>query len=380
MCGSKSYHFCPPLRIFMDQPDAEKKFPQLLQREIAELNQDQIDLFSFKKIHAKSASIFDAQNAVNILKDKVGSKVLGIDIGGDKLLAQSYTVTPEGLSVDELYHEKQKIQDGAGYLESLEKAALFTREQSIPAGISVGLPLEGTKPPRDSDKLSALVDGLNSKYDGDFSKLPFDKLVCLNDAPAGLISGALHANLIFKDINTVIYIINGGGIGAAVLKDNAITATEAGHIEVIADLNKYQVQHECGVFGAKYVCLESVASNKSGIEQIWHQETGSAIAALEIEKRFTENQPDGNFALELYDYSAYVLAHVIKGLAKSLDIDLKNPSVAVVGHGGAFKFPNYGARIAQILESNGEKTNLILTKDFSDNACAEGAAIAALAS
>lgn len=364
----------------MSQSDADKKFPQLLEREIIDLNQDQINRFSFESVHAKSAGTFDIEKAAGALKEEIDSKVLGIDIGGDKLLAQSYAVTSDGLLSDESYYEKQKDRDGKGYLTALEKAASYANEQNIPAGISIGLPLDGTKPPQDSDKLPVLVNGLKSKYDDDFSKLPFEKLACLNDAPAGLICGALHANLTFAGVDTIIYLINGGGIGAAVLKDNEIIATEAGHVEVVAELNKYQAKSECGLFGAKYVCLESVASNKMGIEQIWKQETGNLINALEIERRFTANQPDGEFALELYDYSAFIAAHIVKGLAKTFGIDLNDPSVAIVGHGGAFKFPNYGNRIAQILEKNGEKTKIILTKDFSDNACAEGAAIAALTS
>ena len=90
------------------------------------------------------------------------------------------------------------------------------------------------------------------------------------------------------------------------------------------------------------------------------------------------------FAGELYEHSALVVAHVVQGVANVLNIDLADSTSAIVAHGGAFKFPSYGERVAQILSHHNEHdVQLIMTKDFTDpstNACLNGAAIAALTS
>ncbi len=139
---------------------------------------------------------------------------------------------------------------------------------------------------------------------------------------------------------------------------------------------------ECGVFGATHVCFELIASNKKGIEVIWQRETGVPLGAIEIEKRFTQNGTDGNVSLELYDYSAMMMAHLSLGMANAFDIDLSSPSSAIIGHGGAFKFPDYGHRMQQIIDQGTSPmtTNLLLTNSYSKNACLDGAALFAVIS
>lgn len=349
-------------------------------REVPSLIQKQIDVFRRGNIHAVEAGQFNPSGTLEKLKTQTGSKAIGIDIGGDKALAQLFTVQPDGsLKPDESYSDIRKDSEGAGYVDSMEQTAQFAANNNLPVGISIGIPLDGTKP-RDSRKLPTLLGDLSSKYSGNFAELFPGKLACLNDGPAGLMSGAIQANIeASAPVTNVIYVINGGGIGASVLKDGAMTATEAGHSLIIPELKRYDDDRQCGVFGATDLCIEQAASNKQGIEQIWRYKTGESISALEIERQFTENRPDGELSLELYDYSAFVVSHLVKGLANAFDIELSDPSTVIVGHGGAFKFPGYGERVVQILEKNlGQKPALIMTKDYSQNACAEGAAIAAL--
>lgn len=339
----------------------------------------QIDQFQLDKIHAEEVGRFDPQEAYAKLKNLRGKRAVGIDIGGNKLISEVFSVDAEArIVIEEGFGDLKKDGLGVGYLASMESAAAYAKAEEIPAGISIGIPLDGSKP-EDSNKLPVLLKELKEKYGGDFANLFTVPLACLNDGPAGLMSGAIEAHRVTEKVNTVILLINGGGIGAAVLKDGVITETLAGHVPVIPELNIYGASRPCGVFDAMHVCMENVGSNERGIEQIWEQKTGTHLSAVEIEKQFTGNQPDGALSLELYDYSALILAYTAKGLAKTFGINLSDPAVAVVCHGGAFKFPDYGNRVRQILQNNGNATvNLLLTKDYSQNACVDGAAIAAL--
>lgn len=131
------------------------------------------------------------------------------------------------------------------------------------------------------------------------------------------------------------------------------------------------------MYGATYLCLDKIGSNKSGIEAQWEARNGY-MRARDIEDRFKEGDI---FAGELYDHSALVVAHMIVGTALALEIDLSNKATAIVCHGGAFKFPNYGDRIQQIIEKHiGSMPNLIMTHAYGSkdtNACLDGAALAA---
>lgn len=104
----------------------------------------------------------------------------------------------------------------------------------------------------------------------------------------------------------------------------------------------------------------------------------TVICAREIEDRFKEGHI---FAGELYDHSALVVAHMIVGTALALKIDLTRNTTAIVGHGGAFKFPNYGERVQQIIAKHtGVTPHLIMTQNYGTkdtNACLDGAALAA---
>lgn len=353
---------------------------ELLALEIPDLNQEQIAEFRRENLRSIEVGGFDPASALSSLISRPGLRAIGIDIGGDKSLTQLFSVSRDGnLQPDDSFKDLQKDNRGEGYVVSMEKTAEFAAKNKLPIGISMGIPLDGTKP-KDPKKLPVMVDDLDNLHGGDFAKLFADnKLKILNDGPAGLVSGAIRANISNPGpITNVIFAINGGGIGAAVLKDSRIYSSEPGHIRLIDELDRYPDERQCGVFGATYKCVEQAASNKNGIEPIWEAKTGEALSALEIERKFTGQTAEGKLSLELYSYSALIEAHVIKGVAQAFKIDLSSPETAVVGHGGTFKFPGYGARVAQILAKNGDTIQLMLTKDYSHNACAEGAAIAAL--
>jgi hypothetical protein len=161
-------------------------------------------------------------------------------------------------------------------------------------------------------------------------------------------------------------------MNTAVLKDGVVIKTESGHVEAVDALNPWKRDQACGQFGQPFVCVENVAASKAGIESTWLQQTGLEYDGRLIEREYLAGD---TLAGDLYDHSAYVTAHVVLGTAKALGIDLHSEPVAVVGHGGAFRFPQFGERLHQFIGTN---PALFLTQEFSQNACLDGAAIAAL--
>jgi hypothetical protein len=86
-------------------------------------------------------------------------------------------------------------------------------------------------------------------------------------------------------------------------------------------------------------------------------------------------------ALDLYDNSALLTAHAIKGIAKAFSFPSNFKGTVVVGHGGIFHVPAYSERVYSILRNDlSFAPRMLFTKDFSPNACLDGAAIAAATS
>jgi hypothetical protein len=344
---------------------------------IPELFEEQVSKYTAETVHSQPVTSFNSAEALTKLVAKEGSRVVAADFGGDKGIARLFEVQNGKLVPIEGFRDDVQGNDGVGYVESLKKTARFAEENNLPFGISWGGPLEESKLVF-HPKAKTFYHEMISEFGGDLRAISPTIKASLNDGPAGLISGAVEAYREFK-ADKVLFIINGGGIGLAVMNEGTIYATEAGHVEGIEQLNSYNQTTACGVFDATYVCVERLGANKAGIEAQWEAQTGQYMRARDIEDRYKEGN---QLAAELYDHSALVVAHLLKGAAKVFDIDLSEPTAAIVGHGGAFKFPKYGERISQILgESLGATPHLIMTKDYSDaasNACLDGAAIAAL--
>lgn len=340
------------------------------------LFESQLEKFTEESIHTERLMSFNVDEAVNELKNHVGKRIIGADFGGDKGVAKLFDVANDGMSTDSEFSQYVQGNGGEGYLECLEEISEFATANGLPVGISWGSPLEGTRP-LEHPKISEFSQALNKKYNGDLSDLFPTLGACINDGPAGLISAAIHANTLGK-VDAVLLPINGGGLGMAVLKENTIYSTEAGHVEAVAELNTYNQSKPCGVFGQSFTCIETLGANKAGIEAQWTLKR-PYLRAIEIEQEYLKGD---EYALELYDHSAWVVAHMIVGTSKALNIDLSAQTVAVMGHGGGFKFPQYGDRIKQIIEKHlGNSIRLNVTHEFGQagsNACIEGAAIAAL--
>lgn len=320
---------------------------------------------------------FNAQDAVSTLLSLEGQQVIGADFGGDKGVVRLFTVANGQLEIDNTFEQYVQSSHGDGYLEILEATANYATPRGIPVGVSWGAPLEGTKPLY-HPKAKNFLEALGVKYHGDFSNLLPTLRSCINDGPAGLVSGAIEANRTQK-ADSVLFPINGGGLGMAVLADNHIYSTEAGHVQSTPALNTYSQTTPCNVFEATYVCIETLGANKAGIEAQYLQLTSEYARAKNIEDRYKAGETLGG---ELYDHSALVVSHMIEGTARAFNIDLADNTSLVVGHGGGFKFPFYGARIQQILSTAKDApVNLIMAHEYSaqkSNACLDGAAFAAL--
>lgn len=353
------------------------KILSLLENPAPELYKSQLDLFTPQSMRVKPTLQFDVVKAVDSLKQQEGKQVVASDFGGDKGTSKLFVVKNGKLVPQEGFADSIQGDNGRGYMASITRAAEFAEQHKLSFGISWGGPMEGARPAY-HPKAMEFLDDLDKRYGGDLKSVSPSVRSVLNDGPAGLISGSVEAHRRFK-ADTVLFVINGGGIGLSILKDSTIYATEAGHVEGVAELNIYNQNEACGVFGAEYTCVERLGANKAGIEAQWQAKTGSYMRARDIEDEYKAGD---RFAAELYDHSALVLAHVITGSAKAMGIDLTSPHTAIVAHGGAFKFPNYGQRIRQIIENNTAATvTLLMTNDFSNthsNACLDGAAIAAL--
>lgn len=340
------------------------------------LSDEQLGLFNAESIRSARVMSFDSSKAVDMLERSEGRRVVGADFGGDKGTSRLFSVRNGQLVTEQEYADDIQGDNGRGYMASIKKSADYARQHDIPLGISLGQPLEGTRP-LPGPKFPIFLYDLNEEFDGDLINV-YPRIRLINDAPAGLISGAVAARKKFG-AETVIFAVNGGGLNVAVLKDRVIYGTEAGHVEGYDELNTYDQHSQCGVFGATYTCIEQLGANKAGIEVQWQAAKGSYMRARDIEDRYREGD---QLAAELYNHSAWVVAHMIRGVANVFDIKVDDPKVAVVGHGGAFKFPHYGERVMQILAGKDNKTgNLLLAKDFvsvDSNACLEGAAILAL--
>jgi predicted NBD/HSP70 family sugar kinase len=343
---------------------------------IPDLNSEQLAGFSAESIHAVELQQFDGVQALQRLKALEGTRVLAADFGGDKGVTKLFVIQDGRFVLSDEYEDYVQGDKGAGYLQSLEKTAAFASAQNIPIGVSWGGPLNGSKP-LDHPKLAVFIAEIQQKYAGDFAILLPTLAACVNDSPAGLIAATIHANRDTKT-NDVLFPINGGGLGMAVLTDGSIYATEAGHVQGIKALNTYNQTDACGVFGAEYICIERFGSNKGGIEAQWQAITGEYMRARNIEDRYKEGD---ELARDLYNNSALIVAHMIVGTAKACAIDLNAATTTVACHGGAFKFPSYLDRIDQILTKHGIAARLVLTSSFvpeGSNACLDGAAYAAL--
>jgi predicted NBD/HSP70 family sugar kinase len=349
------------------------KTGSLDERPVPDLLPEQVRRFTTGSLRAKPVRQFDPITMLSNIRSCEGKKVLAIDIGGDKLAISHFTVR-EGAVQAVGDTQERRGNGGAGYLAAMLEVTDLAHRGLMPVGISFAGPTVGTRL-IDGPNLPVFVAEFNARYDNDFANI-FPAVEVANDAEAGMMCAALEAVRRYPGIKHVIYIINGSGLGGSVLTGNRIFATEPGHVEIAEQLNTFTQQKSCGLLGAMHVCIEAVAASKAGIEDIWLQQTGEPLTGIQIAARYLSGD---EIAADLYDNSALVMAHAIKGLAEAFDLLDDSSQFVIVGHGGIFHVPGYGDRLRGILTQDlAHAPRILFTKDFGANACLDGAAIAAV--
>lgn len=336
------------------------------------LLQEQVRRFTAESLRAKPVRPFDARSVIDVLQATEGRSVLAVDIGGDKIAFSLFEVRDKAVRETGNVFVR-KGNGGEGYVDVLRQVSKLASLRHVPVGISFAGPTDGTRPVA-GPNLPVFIREFSGAFGGDFANL-FPAVELANDAEAGMMAAALEAARRYPETEDVIYVINGSGLGGAVLARGTICAAEPGHVPVIDELNVFGQDRPCGMDGASYVCLEAVAASKAGVEDIWLQRTGESATGHEIAARYLAGD---QLAFALYDNSARVLAHVIGGMAEAFGLLDPARPLAVVGHGGIFHVPGYGERVRAISDNNLVCTpRILLSKEFSANTCLEGAAIAA---
>ena len=343
--------------------------------------QEQIGLITEASLHLSPVGSFDP--TLSFLKDKVGQKVIAIDMGGDKIAAAEQTVGKDGRLHMETVLRSGRREKGEGYLAVIENLGYQAHGADIPVGISYAGPISG-KRIVDGPNVKTLLDELDESYGGNFEHASPEQDILLgeqlkalaNDAVAGLYAGAAEAVDKYPDVKNVIYVIVGSGLGGAVLKEGQVYAAEPGHIEVVPSLNPYGRTGECKVFDQTFTCMEMVAGSKTGIEKIWEEQTGTELDGVQIGEQAAQGD---ELAQSLYQSSAKLVAAVTEGIAKVMDLSLTDGETAVVFHGGPFNVGFLRDGATELLEQMGSRAPVLFTGDFSENACRDGAALAALA-
>lgn len=353
------------------------EFKSLLSIRPAEpLSTSQLSRIHPDSLHEQPVGTFDPASVLQDMIDLEGETIMTIDMGGDKVTAIPHTLHDGKLIPETSNYRFVQGDKGIGYLEFLEQISLEAIENNMQVAISFAGPTEESRP-IGGPNVPVFLDELRATYGGDFANLFPTLLKMSNDARAGLMTGAVEAARWGFPARNVIYIINGSGFGGALIVDGSVIAAEPGHVEVEPSFNPYYQEKPCGMFGASFVCVEGVAGGKAGIEDIYHQQTGMRLSGREISKLY---QNGDELALNLYDNSALLTAHMVAGMAASHELLVHDNDTVIVFHGGVFQVPGYGDRVMQILEKHyGYKPGALYTKDFSFYACAEGAAIAAIA-
>ena len=339
------------------------------------LSDAQIARFTRASLRATRARDFDPKATLQTLTAVDEVRVMAVDVGGDKLIASRYTVGHGTLRRSGKAWIKERTA-GAGYVGVLEQVAEAARAEGLPVGVSYAGPVDGTRVLAGMN-VPVFLHDLQARYGGDLAAV-YPRITLANDAEAGAVASSVEAVRRHSDAENVIYLINGSGIGGAVLEGNVLSATEAGHVEVEDSLNPFHQRTPCQMFGAGYVCVERVGASKAGIEDMWGQQRGGDATGREIAAAYLAGD---DFARYLYQTSAILTAHIVKGMAAAFDLLPAWDSTVVVGHGGTFHVPGFSESVCSILEREVSRpTRMLFTKDFSQNTCLDGAAIAAAVS
>jgi len=338
----------------------------------------QIEAFTFGSLLARTTGKLDPLHAAHVLQQNSGSdEVLVFDIGGTAIKSAVVKAINGKIYIGAQCVTESR-EKGGGYLDALIQAR---REYpNLPTAVSTSGVVEAGKLEA-CPNLNNFVEQL--KKAGSFSTVLGEDTLIMNDAQAGLIAGTVGVTQRDLQAGTptrpnTIYIINGGGIGGAMMdKDGILRAAEPGHVELLSELNPNGVEKACGLKGNQYTCIERVGASGAGIEEQWEKRFEQRLDG----KSIAEMMYSGNeYALNLYKVASTATAHIVAGMIRAMGI---LPSeVSVVLHGGFFNTEGVIERMKRILNRYYEQNiDLTPTKNLGyPNACMAGAAIAALTS
>ena len=370
---------------------------KLTTHEVPTIPQEQLDEYKPENLQFRQAGFFNPSEVLGILRRALHIRVGTVDIGGDKIATDIREYGKDDKFSVVVTKEPKKSKEGADYVAHAEEAAGMFRENGVKAiGTSFAGPIEGTKPIV-ATNIPILQKELDEKYQGDLANIFIssgDEVVAGdNDAISGLMAATIEAYRKNPKLKRVIYLIHGGGLGGAVWEDGQMIAAEPGHVPVIDEMNPFEIDEPCGQKTSPNkdkTCVEKVGSSGQGVEKTFEKITSKKLSGIEISKIHQNSngeysEEESKLATAIYDTAARIVATGALGLDQargSVEDDAKRldpETTAVVIHGGLMKTPGVPERVEQILEKHlGYKPNLLYTKDFSDNACSDGAAIRAL--
>lgn len=391
---------------------------RLLAYPVPGIPSEQLNYYRRENLQMRPAGSFNVAETIALQQRSVGTRVGYYDVGADKAAAGILEVGKDG-NFGVLVNMDPRIKQdgeegGTGYVAFGEDArAMFNANGVLIVGTSFAGPTRGTQP-EVATNIRVMKRDLDSRYHGDLAELfqpaepasPEDKVTVAgdNDGVAALVAATIEARKRNPQVERVYSFIFGGGNGGSISEIDPITdvvqliASEPGHVPVIPEMNPFGRVEACGQDTSRFkdeTCIEKVGGSGEGVEKTFLQETGLALKGIEISE--IHQNRDGLYSDELsekatriYDAAARVVATEAVGMDQALGpvevggkpLDPANTTIVI--HGGLTKTPGVAERIGQILRAHMEQLgydhvpDIIYTKDFSDNACADGAATMAL--
>jgi len=328
---------------------------------------EQIALYESSHLLMHDVCRFDPAQAV--VKLQTSREVMAIDIGGDKIRGAIFSVGDGNLTkLDEC---SLQSKGGAGYLSFLERLAEEAKAGDLGVGISSATKLEGTRITR-TVNLPVFFEEFRRKYNADYENLFRGTLFVANDTITGICGASTHLALQGRDIQDLAFFICASGLGASVLKDETATHVEVGHVPLMDSLNPLGQTKPCGVEGKDYVCVERVTAARAGIEDLYLKQTGEAKDGKTLGRMYEEGDA---LSTVLYETSALALSHATVGVMNRYSFSDSDRS-AVVFHGGNLEIEKYRDElIRNLMELPRARSQVIFSRDLSENVCLDGAAI-----
>lgn len=332
---------------------------------------EQIALYQTDLLITQPVCRFDPVEAVGRLGGR-DREVLAIDLGGDKLRSAVYAIREGALHKGA--ERVLRAKGGAGYLAELERLATEAAARGLRVGISSATKMAGSVITR-TVNLPVFFDEFREKYGADYARLFGSRAFVANDTIMGICGASTLLARRGVEARHVAFVISASGVGASVIADGTAIHVEAAHVPVVPALNPLGQTAPCGVEGRAFVCVESVAAARRGIEDLYRQRTGEARDGVALGAMYEAGDP---LATLLYTTSARALAHAIAGVMTRYAFPDGAESVVVL-HGGNFEIARYRDQVRHDLAALPcGRARVVFSRDLSPNVCLDGAAVMAV--